>query len=113
MEHKVRPVPLNLVQNHAVNRYKILQENECNTHNHKKLRRRQKVITIVPVRIVVDEREKRSRIPGLLRQAGAVTDFAHLKVGDYVISAETAIERKTIQDLLNSVYDGRLLVPVL
>jgi len=64
----------------------------------------------VPVRIVVDERERRSRIPGLLRQAGAVTDFAHLKVGDYVISPETAIERKTIHDLLNSVYDGRLLV---
>ncbi|PWU81790.1 MAG: heavy metal resistance protein CzcA [Candidatus Nitrosopolaris wilkensis] len=64
----------------------------------------------MPVRIVVDERERRSRIPGLLRQAGAVTDFAHLKVGDYVISSETAIERKTIHDLLNSVYDGRLLV---
>ena len=62
------------------------------------------------VRIVVDERERRSRIPGLLRQAGAITDFAHLKVGDYVISAETAIERKTMNDLLNSVYDGRLLV---
>ncbi|HYA84057.1 MAG TPA: ERCC4 domain-containing protein [Candidatus Bathyarchaeia archaeon] len=64
----------------------------------------------MPVRIVVDERERSSRIPGLLRQAGAVTDFAHLKVGDYVISAETAIERKTIHDLLNSIYDGRLLV---
>ncbi|MFY9797348.1 MAG: ERCC4 domain-containing protein [Candidatus Nitrosopolaris sp.] len=64
----------------------------------------------MPVRIVVDERERRSRIPGLLRQAGAVTDFAHLKVGDYVISTETAIERKTIHDLLNSIYDGRLLV---
>jgi len=64
----------------------------------------------VPVRIVVDERERTSRIPGLLRQAGAVTDFAHLKVGDYVISTETAIERKTIHDLLNSIYDGRLLV---
>ena len=64
----------------------------------------------MPLRIVVDERERSSRIPGLLRQAGAVTDFAHLKVGDYVISAETAIERKTIHDLLNSIYDGRLLV---
>jgi len=64
----------------------------------------------VPVRIIVDERERTSRIPGLLRQAGAVTDFAHLKVGDYVISTETAIERKTIHDLLNSIYDGRLLV---
>lgn len=64
----------------------------------------------MPVRIIVDERERSSRIPGLLRQAGAVTDFAYLKVGDYVISTETAIERKTIHDLLNSIYDGRLLV---
>lgn len=64
----------------------------------------------MPGRIIVDERERSSRVPGLLRQAGAVTDFAHLKVGDYVTSTETAIERKTIRDLLNSIYDGRLLV---
>lgn len=62
------------------------------------------------IRIVVDERERRSRIPALLREAGALTDFAQLVVGDYVISAETAIERKTIFDLLQSIFDGRLLV---
>ena len=60
------------------------------------------------VRIVVDERERKSGIPDLLRRAGAIIDFA-LKVGDYVISPETAIERKT-QDLLNSIYDGRLFI---
>jgi ERCC4-type nuclease len=64
----------------------------------------------VPPRIVVDEREKRSGIPDLLRQAGAFIDFARLKVGDYIVSPDTAIERKTIQDLLNSIYDGRLFV---
>jgi DNA excision repair protein ERCC-4 len=64
----------------------------------------------VPARIVVDEREKKSGIPVLLRQAGAMIDFAQLKVGDYIVSPETAIERKTIQDLLNSIYDGRLFV---
>jgi len=64
----------------------------------------------VPARIVVDERERRSGIPDLLRQAGALIDFAQLKVGDYVVSPKTAIERKTIQDLLNSIYDGRLFV---
>lgn len=64
----------------------------------------------VPIRIVVDERERRSRIPALLRDAGAVTDFAQLKVGDYIISAETAIERKTIFDLLQSIFNGRLLL---
>ena len=64
----------------------------------------------MPARIVVDEREKKSGIPVLLRQAGAMIDFAQLKVGDYIVSPETAIERKTIQDLLNSIYDGRLFV---
>jgi DNA excision repair protein ERCC-4 len=64
----------------------------------------------VPVRIVVDEREKSSRIPDLLRQAGATIDFAQLKVGDYIVSPETAIERKTIRDLISSIYDGRLFV---
>ncbi|MDQ4012210.1 MAG: helix-hairpin-helix domain-containing protein [Thermoproteota archaeon] len=64
----------------------------------------------MPPRIVVDEREKRSGIPDLLWQAGALIDFAQLKVGDYIVSPDTAIERKTIQDLLNSIYDGRLFV---
>src|SRR5919205_4216858 len=64
----------------------------------------------MPVRIVVDEREKGSRIPTLLRQAGAIIDFAQLKVGDYVVSPETAIERKTVRDLISSIYDGRLFL---
>jgi DNA excision repair protein ERCC-4 len=64
----------------------------------------------VPVRIVVDEREKNSNIPNLLKNAGAVIDFAQLKVGDYVVSSETAVERKTIPDLISSIYDGRLFV---
>jgi len=64
----------------------------------------------MPARIVVDEREKKSGIPVLLQQAGAMIDFAQLIVGDYIVSPETAIERKTIQDLLNSIYDGRLFV---
>jgi ERCC4-type nuclease len=64
----------------------------------------------VPARIVVDERERKSGIPDLLRQAGAIIDFAQLNVGDYIVSPETAVERKTIQDLLNSIFDGRLFV---
>ena len=37
-------------------------------------------------RIVVDERERSSSIPSLLKKAGAVIDFAQLKVGDYIVS---------------------------
>src|ERR671939_1460222 len=64
----------------------------------------------MPVRIIVDEREKGNRIPDLLRQAGAIIDFAQLKVGDYIVSSETAVERKTVRDLISSIYDGRLFL---
>jgi DNA excision repair protein ERCC-4 len=39
-----------------------------------------------------------------------VIDFAQLKVGDYIVSPETAVERKTVRDLVGSIYDGRLFV---
>lgn len=64
----------------------------------------------MPVRIVVDERERNSNIPELLKNAGAIIDFTQLKVGDYVVSSETAVERKTVRDLISSIYDGRLFV---
>lgn len=64
----------------------------------------------MPVRIVVDERERNSNIPELLKNAGAVIDFTQLKVGDYVVSSETAVERKTVRDLISSIYDGRLFL---
>ena len=64
----------------------------------------------MPVRIVVDERERSSNIPELLKNAGAVIDFTQLKVGDYVVSSETAVERKTVHDLISSIYDGRLFL---
>lgn len=64
----------------------------------------------MPARIVVDERERNSGIPDLLRMAGAVIDFAQLKVGDYIVSPEIAVERKTVRDLISSIYDGRLFL---
>ncbi len=64
----------------------------------------------MPVRIVVDERERNSNIPELLKNAGAIIDFTQLKVGDYLVSSETAVERKTVRDLLSSIYDGRLFL---
>ena len=62
------------------------------------------------VRIVVDERERNSGISDLLKKAGAIVDIAQLSVGDYIVSPETAVERKTVYDLVHSIYDGRLFV---
>ena len=41
---------------------------------------------------------------------GVFVDYEQLAVGDYIVSSETIIERKTIHDLINSVYDGRLFI---
>jgi DNA excision repair protein ERCC-4 len=62
------------------------------------------------IRIVADEREKNSQIPSLLKIMGVFVDYKQLPVGDYIVSSETVIERKTIYDLISSVYDGRLFV---
>lgn len=64
----------------------------------------------MPARIVVDERERPSGIPEILQKSGMVVDFAQLVVGDYIVSPDTAVERKTVRDLIHSIYDGRLYV---
>lgn len=62
------------------------------------------------IRIVVDDREKNSQIPDLLKIMGVFVDYKQLAVGDYIVSPEAAIERKTIHDLINSIYDGRIFI---
>ena len=60
------------------------------------------------IRIVVDEREKKSGIPDLLSGVGINLEIKTLPVGDYIVAPETVVERKTISDLISSVFDGRL-----
>ena len=60
------------------------------------------------LRIVVDEREKKSGIPDFLKKTGINLEIKTLQVGDYIVAPETVVERKTISDLVSSVFDGRL-----
>ena len=60
------------------------------------------------LRIVVDDREQKSGIPNLLKSVGLNVEMKTLPVGDYIVAPETIIERKSIRDLLASVFDGRL-----
>lgn len=59
-------------------------------------------------RIVVDERERESGVPEMLSRLGIRVYFSKLDVGDYVISPEICVERKTVKDLVSSIYDSRL-----
>ena len=60
------------------------------------------------LRIVVDEREKKSGIPGLLKGIGINLEIKTLPIGDYIVAPETVVERKTISDFVSSIFDGRL-----
>ncbi|HSB57403.1 MAG TPA: ERCC4 domain-containing protein [Nitrosopumilaceae archaeon] len=60
------------------------------------------------LRMIVDERERKSGIPDLLRALGVKVELTNLPIGDYIVAPETVVERKSIQDFISSVFDGRL-----
>ncbi|TRM85670.1 multidrug MFS transporter, partial [Sulfolobus sp. A20-N-G8] len=59
------------------------------------------------IRIYVDDREKASGIPELLKELGLIVIFSQLEVADYVVADGVAIERKSVPDLINSIFDKR------
>jgi DNA excision repair protein ERCC-4 len=63
---------------------------------------------IEDLRMIVDERERKSRIPDLLKQVGVKVEMMNLPVGDYIVAPETVVERKSVSDFISSVFDGRL-----
>jgi len=60
-------------------------------------------------KIIADKREKNSLVIAELHDLGVEVELKHLTLSDYLISAEIAIERKTINDFINSMLNKRLL----
>ena len=64
---------------------------------------------IKPIEIVADHREKNSEIPGMLmQQVDIYLKWDRLSSGDYKLENKLVIERKTAQDFIQSIIDGRL-----
>ena len=59
-------------------------------------------------RVYVDVRERGSGVPEALARMGVAVIYEQLGVGDYVVSDRVAVERKTVPDLAQSLFDGRL-----
>ncbi|XXH05882.1 hypothetical protein Hte_012323 [Hypoxylon texense] len=64
--------------------------------------------TAQPPRVVVDVREFRSSLPSLLHGRNMIIVPCMLTVGDYILSPNICVERKSISDLISSFKDGRL-----
>jgi len=62
------------------------------------------------IRIIIDHRESRSPVMRFLSQKDIAVEPQQLDVGDYIISARIGVERKTVDDFLNSLIDGKLFV---
>ena len=63
---------------------------------------------MIPARVVADERERASGVPEELSKLNVRVYFSRLPVADYVLNPELAVERKSVRDLVSSVYDTRL-----
>nr|XP_031840171.1 DNA repair endonuclease XPF isoform X1 [Nomia melanderi]XP_031840172.1 DNA repair endonuclease XPF isoform X1 [Nomia melanderi]XP_031840173.1 DNA repair endonuclease XPF isoform X1 [Nomia melanderi]XP_031840174.1 DNA repair endonuclease XPF isoform X1 [Nomia melanderi] len=58
--------------------------------------------------VIVDMREFRSELPAILHTRGIKIEPVTLQVGDYILSPEMCVERKSISDLIGSLNSGRL-----
>ncbi|KAL0062171.1 DNA repair protein RAD16 [Marasmius tenuissimus] len=61
-----------------------------------------------PSQVVVDMREFRSTLPSLLHASNLLVIPATLTVGDYILTPEICVERKSLSDLVSSFNSGRL-----
>ena len=59
-------------------------------------------------RVIVDVREFRSSLPSLLHSRNINIVPCTLEVGDYVLSPQICVERKSVPDLFSSFLSGRL-----
>ncbi|XP_023245287.1 LOW QUALITY PROTEIN: DNA repair endonuclease XPF-like [Copidosoma floridanum] len=64
---------------------------------------------VVPTnKVIVDMREFRSELPSLLHQRDIEIEPVTLLIGDYILSPDICVERKSISDLIGSLTTGRL-----
>ncbi|KXJ09967.1 DNA repair endonuclease XPF [Exaiptasia diaphana] len=59
-------------------------------------------------RVIVDMREFRSELPSLIHRRGIDIEPVTLEVGDYILSPDMCVERKSVGDLIGSLNSGRL-----
>ena len=60
------------------------------------------------VKIIVDSRETASSVVRELKSYNCDLEIQKLEVGDYIVSDRVAIERKSTEDFVASIIDGRL-----
>lgn len=63
---------------------------------------------VIKQKILVDMREFRCELPSIIHQRGIEIEPIQLEIGDYILSSNTSVERKSVSDLIQSLQSGRL-----
>jgi Fanconi anemia group M protein len=58
--------------------------------------------------VITDSRENKCSVNDYLENLGAIVKTLPLKVGDFICSERVCVERKTGDDFISSIVDGRL-----
>uniref|UniRef100_A0A131XY24 DNA repair endonuclease XPF n=1 Tax=Ixodes ricinus TaxID=34613 RepID=A0A131XY24_IXORI len=59
-------------------------------------------------KVIVDLREFRSDLPSLIHRRGISVQPVTIEVGDYILTPDICVERKSLNDLIGSLNNGRL-----
>ncbi|XP_038066570.1 DNA repair endonuclease XPF-like [Patiria miniata] len=62
----------------------------------------------VQQKVIVDMREFRSELPSLIHKRGIDIEPVTIEVGDYILTPDVCVERKSVSDLISSLASGRL-----
>lgn len=64
------------------------------------------------IKIIADHREEASGVISELEELGVDLQICQLKVGDFILSDRVGVERKSVDDFLQSIVDKRLMSQV-
>ena len=60
--------------------------------------------------VLIDYHEEKSNVIKFLSREPIILRFVDLEIGDYIVSNRVCIERKTANDFISSIIDGRLFI---
>ena len=63
---------------------------------------------VIRQKVIVDMREFRSVLPAIIHKRGLDVVPATISIGDYILTPDICVERKSISDLTQSLQSGRL-----
>jgi len=98
---------MNRILNNLKNKVQLFVKKDNNLNKYIKKEEQKEEI-----KVIIDFREKGSKLVKELINLGADIDLKSMNQGDFLLSKRVCVELKTQEDFVNSILDGRLLTQI-